>query len=868
MDIVVVESPAKARTINKYLGKGYKVLASYGHVRDLPAKDGSVDPEHGFRMKWQVDPKSARHLKAIEEAVEKGDRLILATDPDREGEAISWHVLDVLKKRRVLKDRSVERVVFHEITKRAIEEAIRNPRDIDEKLVEAYLARRALDYLVGFTLSPVLWRKLPGARSAGRVQSVALRLVCEREVEIERFVPREYWTVEAELLSASGRLFRARLVRLDGEPLKKFDLDDEAKARRAAARVADGLFSVEKVDVRPTRRMPPPPFTTSTLQQEAARKLGFSAKHTMRIAQNLYEGKTVHGETMGLITYMRTDSVALAAEAVEAIRGLVKSRFGEAYLPGRPHVFKARAKNAQEAHEAIRPTNPTLHPADVRPFLDEDEARLYELIWRRAVACQMAPAEIEQTTATLVSAGGEMALKATGSVIRFDGFLKLYEEGRDEPAGDEDAGDSARGDRLPKLSAGERAEVRRASPERHVTKPPPRYTEASLVKKLEELGIGRPSTYASILSVLQERSYVRLEKKRFVPEDKGRLVVAFLESFFDRYVEYDFTARLEEELDEISRGERDWKAVLNEFWKDFSHRTDEVMKIRTAEILDRLNQYLAPMIFPPREDGGDPRLCPECGQGQLSLKVGRYGAFIGCSRYPECRHTRPFSRANGADGASADGTAGEKADGGERLLGHDPDTGAAIRLKSGRFGPYVEREPGEGETGPSRASLPRGKAPDEVDLGYALKLLSLPRTIGTHPETGEPVLAGIGRYGPYVQHGRTYANLGDPDEVFEIGMNRALALLEERERTRRSRGGEILRELGTHPETGEPLRILAGRYGPYVKHGRVNASLPKGRAVEDVTLQEALDLLKAREEKMKSGGGRAGKKGASARGGA
>ncbi|RMF14059.1 MAG: type I DNA topoisomerase [Alphaproteobacteria bacterium] len=847
MDIVVVESPAKAKTINKYLGKDYKVLASYGHVRDLPAKDGSVDPEHGFRMKWQVDPKSAKHLKEIAQAIEKGDRLILATDPDREGEAISWHVLDVLKKRKALKDKPVERVVFHEITKRAIEEAIRHPRAIDEKLVEAYLARRALDYLVGFTLSPVLWRKLPGARSAGRVQSVALRLVCEREVEIERFEPREYWTVEAELLSAAGQLFRARLARLDGETLKKFDLDSEEKAHRAAERVAEGLFTVEKVDVRPTRRRPPPPFTTSTLQQEAARKLGFSAKHTMRIAQNLYEGKTVHGETMGLITYMRTDSVALAGEAVQAIRGLVKSRFGEAYLPARPNVFKARAKNAQEAHEAIRPTNPALHPADVRAFLSEDEAKLYELIWRRAVACQMAPAEIEQTAATLVSTGGDMALKATGSVIRFEGFLKLYEEGRDEPANENE-----KADRLPKLTPGERAEVKRAIPERHVTKPPPRYTEASLVKKLEELGIGRPSTYASILSVLQERNYVRLEKKRFVPEDKGRLVVAFLESFFDRYVEYDFTAHLEEELDEISRGEREWKAVLEEFWKDFSHRTDEVMKIRTAEILDRLNQYLAPMIFPPREDGSDPRRCPECGEGKLSLKVGRYGAFIGCSRYPECRYTRPFSEANGDKDASAEG-AEDKAGNGERLLGHDPETGAPIRLKSGRFGPYVEREAAGGEEKPARASLPKGKAVDEVDLGYALKLLSLPRRIGTHSETGEPVLAGIGRYGPYVQHGRTYANLGDVDEVFEVGMNRALALLEERERTRKAKGGEVLKELGPHPDTGEPLRILAGRYGPYVRHGKVNASLPKGRAIEEVTREEALLLLKAREEKMKSG---------------
>ncbi|RMF75606.1 MAG: type I DNA topoisomerase [Alphaproteobacteria bacterium] len=847
MDVVVVESPTKAKTINKYLGRGTKVLASFGHVRDLPAKDGSVDPEHDFKMTWRIDPKAQKHVRAIAEETKKADRLILATDPDREGEAISWHVLEILKKRGALKGKDVQRVVFHEITPRAIREAMANPRGIDEQLVNAYLARRALDYLVGFTLSPVLWRKLPGARSAGRVQSVALRLICEREIEIEQFRPRDYWTVEAVLAPAgSEESFRARLVAVDGRKLEKFALEDEAAAKALLARLKEADLHVRSVDRRPVRRMPPPPFTTSTLQQEAARKLGFGAKETMRIAQSLYEGKTVAGETIGLITYMRTDSVAMAAEAIAAIRSHLAERWGREYVPEHPHRFRARAKNAQEAHEAIRPTNPALTPEAVRPFLDPREAALYELIWKRAIASQTAAAELEQTKVTITSRDGSLELTASGQVLRFAGFLRIYEEGRDEN-GEEEGGEDGR---LPSLAPEMPLALVDAHADRHTTKPPPRYTEASLVKKLEELGIGRPSTYATILSVLQERNYVRLERRRFVPEDKGRLVTAFLESFFDRYVEYDFTAELEEALDAISRGEKDWRQVLADFWRDFSRRTDEVMKIRTAEILERLNDYLAPMLFPPREDGGDPRACPECGTGRLSLKVGRFGAFIGCSHYPECRYTRRFADGNGAPAAD------QESESGERLLGTDPETGREIWLKTGRFGPYVERA-GEDGNKPARVSLPKGIDPADVDLALACRLLALPREIGRHPETGEPVIAGIGRYGPYVAHQGVYANLADVEEVFTIGMNRALQLIAEKTARRSGRGG-VIRVLGEHPESGEPVELRSGRYGPYVKQGRINASLPKDMDPETIGLDEALALLEAKRRQATGSGRRTG----------
>ncbi len=832
MNVVVVESPAKAKTINKYLGSGYTVLASYGHVRDLPSKDGSVKPDDDFEMIWEVDPKAAKRLSDIVAAMKGADKLILATDPDREGEAISWHVLQVLNNRKAVKGAVVQRVVFNAITKSAVTEAMKHPRDIDMELVDAYLARRALDYLVGFTLSPVLWRKLPGARSAGRVQSVALRLVVDRELEIERFRLEEYWTVEADVAAGSDP-FAARLVKHQGKRLTKFDLPDAAAADAAKAAVQAASFKVSAVEKKPARRNPAPPFTTSTLQQEASRKLGFSAQRTMQAAQRLYEGIDIGGETVGLITYMRTDGVQSAPEALDEARGVIKGLYGADYVPESARLYKVKAKNAQEAHEAIRPTSLGRNPGSLR--LEPDLGRLYELIWKRMIASQMESARIERTTIDLESADGATGLRASGQVILFDGYLKVYEEGRDD-ADDEDGG------RLPQVVQGADARVQTARADQHFTEPPPRYSEASLVKKLEELGIGRPSTYASILTVLRDRDYVRMEKNRFVPEDKGRLVTAFLEEFFRRYVEYDFTADLEGKLDQVSAGDLDWKALLRDFWKDFHTAVGEIGTLRTTAVLDALNESLGPHIFPDKGDGSDPRLCPTCGVGRLSLKTGRYGAFIGCSNYPECRHTRPI--------AASEGEA--QAGGGDRELGIDPETGNPVWLKAGRFGPYVETATSDK---PKRASLPKGWPPEAVDLEKALRLLHLPREVGAHPEDGKMILAGIGRYGPYVQHDGTYANLPTADEVFDVGLNRAVSVLAEK----RAGGGRpqrgataALKELGPHPADGEPVRVLSGRYGPYIKHGAVNANVPKGADPAELTMDEAVALLAAREA---AGGG-------------
>jgi DNA topoisomerase-1 len=845
-NVVIVESPAKARTINKYLGSDYQVLASYGHVRDLPSKDGSVKPDEDFAMTWDVDAKAAKRLSDIAQAAKGADRLILATDPDREGEAISWHVLEVLNRRKALKDAKVERVVFNAITRSAITEAMKHPRDIDMELVEAYLARRALDYLVGFTLSPVLWRKLRGARSAGRVQSVALRLIVDRELEIERFKTQEYWTVEADV-SAGAEPFAARLVKHDGKKLGKFDLPNESAAGAAKRAVEAATFTVSAVEKRPARRSPPPPFTTSTLQQEAARKLGFSAQRTMQAAQKLYEGVDIGGETVGLITYMRTDGVQSAPEALEEARQAIGALYGAAYVPEHARHYRTKAKNAQEAHEAIRPTSLARNPGSLR--LEPDLGRLYELIWKRMIASQMEAARIERTTIDLESADGREALRATGQVVLFDGYLRVYEEGRDDPeagAKGEDAEGQDFAGRLPVVAQAAAAKVLEARADQHFTEPPPRYSEASLVRKMEELGIGRPSTYASILSVLRERSYVRMEKARFVPEDKGRLVTAFLEQFFRRYVEYDFTAALEERLDQVSAGELDWKALLRDFWQDFRGAVDEIGELRMGQVLEALNESLGPHIFPDKEDGSDPRACPTCGTGRLSLKSGRYGAFIGCSNYPECRYTRPIAM----DGAE------ETAEGGDRELGFDPATGHAIWLKAGRFGPYVE----ELAQPPKRASLPKDWPPASMDIDKALRLLRLPREVGPHPEDGRPILAGIGRYGPYVQHNGTYANLPNAEEVFDVGLNRAVSLLAEKReggRPGRNRESAALKELGAHPADGAPVRILAGRFGPYVKHGATNANVPKGADPAALTLDEAVKLLAEREAKGPGKGGRA-----------
>ncbi|WP_296819252.1 type I DNA topoisomerase [Brevundimonas sp.] len=827
MNVVVVESPAKAKTINKYLGSDYHVLASYGHVRDLPPKDGSVRPDDDFAMDWEIDAKAAKRVSEIAEAMKGADRLILATDPDREGEAISWHVLEILQKKRLLKDKQVQRVTFNAITKTAVSEAMARPRDIDMELVEAYLARRALDYLVGFTLSPVLWRKLPGARSAGRVQSVALRLVVDREIEIEKFRAQEYWTVEADV-TAEGPPFLARLVTHEGKKLSKFDLANEASAQAARAAVEHGGFTVRSVEKKPARRTPPPPFTTSTLQQEASRKLGFSAQRTMQAAQKLYEG--VDGEG-GLITYMRTDGVDVAPEALAEAREVIKDRFGPAYVPDEPRRYKSKQKNAQEAHEAIRPTSLARRPESLR--LDDDLRRLYELIWRRMAACQMEAAKVERTTIELETADGRTGLRATGQVVTFDGYLAVYEEGRDDS-------DDEEGGRLPSVREGATARVEAARADQHFTEPPPRYSEASLVKRMEELGIGRPSTYASILTVLRDRQYVRMDRNRFVPEDTGRLAIAFLEQFFPKYIGYDFTAGLEEQLDRVSVGDVDWKAVLRDFWTDFGPSAQEVMA--RQGVIDALDEAIGPYLFPPKADGSDSRVCPNCGTGRLHLKASfkMKSTFIGCSNYPECRYTRGFG-AGGEQGESLDQ---------DRELGIDPATGQPVMLKIGRFGPYVET-PVEGDK-PRRSSIPKGWEPRSLDLEQALRLLSLPREVGPHPEDGKMITAGLGRYGPFIAHAGTYANVSDIQEVFDIGLNRAVTLLAEKRSGANRRGGastSALKDLGPHPETGDAIQVMPGRFGPYVKSGKINATLPKTLDPAAVTLEEAVALLAAKAAK-------------------
>ncbi|ALR21092.1 MULTISPECIES: type I DNA topoisomerase [Sphingobium] len=814
MQLVIVESPAKAKTIEKYLGGDFHVLASYGHIRDLPAKDGSVDPEAGFAMSWENYGDKGKQLKAITDQAKKADRLILATDPDREGEAISWHVQEVLRAKKALPAK-VDRVTFNAITKQAVTDAMAHPRALDEDLIDAYRARRALDYLVGFTLSPVLWRKLPGAKSAGRVQSVALRLVVEREREIETFTAQEYWSVAAEM-EQGGQGFTARLVRWRGEKIERLTIGKEGDAMAAKADVEAGRFTVEKVETKPLTRNPPAPFTTSTLQQEAARKLGFSASHTMRIAQQLYED--------GAITYMRTDGVQMDGSAISAARKAIAQRYDGGYLPEKPRQYQTKAKNAQEAHEAIRPTEFGRDKVG-----SGDHARLYDLIFKRALASQMASARMERTTVDMVDGTGQHALRATGQVVIFPGFLALYEEGRDDSE-DED------GKLLPRMATGDAPAKKKVMAEQHFTQPPPRYSEASLVKKLEELGIGRPSTYASTLQVLKDRDYVRVEKNRFFAEESGRLVTAFLERFFERYVSYDFTAGLEDELDEISGGRAQWQAVLEAFWRDFKPKTAEVMEQKPSDITAELDKFLEPMLFPPKADGSNPRACPMCDDGQLSLRGGRFGAFIACSNYPECKYTRKFGQPGGANGGE---------DTGPEVLGQHPETGQDIVRKSGRFGPYIEM--GEGKEA-KRGSIPKDLPDGELTLEWAVKLLSLPREIGLHPETGKPIVANIGRFGPYLLHDGKYGRLSSTAEIFEVGMNSAVAkLADAANRGGRSAGGrEPLKVLGKHPRTEAEIKLMAGRYGPYVTDGTTNATLPKTIEQDALTLEEAAQLIDTR----------------------
>ncbi len=839
MNVVVVESPAKAKTINKYLGAGYTVLPSYGHVRDLKEKDGAVEPERDFTMHWEVGGDRARKAIAeITRALKSANRLYLATDPDREGEAISWHLKQVLDEANRLGKVEVKRVVFNEITKSAVLDAIKHPRDLDRDLVEAYLARRALDFLVGFTLSPVLWRKLPGSRSAGRVQSVALRLICERENEFERFRAREYWTVDAALRTPADAPFAARLTHLDGRKLDRFDLADVAAATAAKAKVeAGGPFRVAAVERKRVRRNPLPPFTTSTLQQEASRKLGFGATRTMRVAQQLYEGVDIGGEMVGLITYMRTDSVTLSQEAIRAARALIAEQYGKDYVPEQPRVYKSPAKNAQEAHEAVRPTDLFRRPEQVQRHLDHDQRRLYELVWRRTVASEMESAALDQVGIDIESADRRTTLHASGSTILFDGFLTLYREDRDDPADDDEESR-----KLPAMAEGDAPTLDEVKPEQHFTLPPPRFSEASLVKRLEELGIGRPSTYASILQVLQDRKYVRLEKRRFIPEDRGRLVTAFLESFFRRYVEYDFTAKLEDQLDEISGGRAEWKAVLRDFWAAFSEAIGSTKDLSITQVIDALDNELGPHFFPAREDASDPRQCPSCSDGRLGLKLGKFGAFIGCSRYPDCRYTRPL----GIDNGNGESAAIEAA----RTLGVDPASGEVVSLRKGPYGLYLQL--GEGAEGlkPRRVSLPRDIQPDAVNLDLAQQLLALPRDVGLHPESGEMIVAGLGRFGPYIKHANKYKSLESTHELLTIGVNRAVDLLAQPGRGRRAGAPAPTRVVGAHPDDNKPISAGVGRYGPYVKHGSTYANLPKDKSVDEVTLDEAVALLAERKARQ------------------
>ncbi|MDC9701376.1 MAG: type I DNA topoisomerase [Alphaproteobacteria bacterium] len=839
MNLVIVESPAKAKTINKYLGSEYQVIASCGHVRDLAAKNGSVEPDNDFAMTWEVNEKSRKHLKSIVTAAKKAERLILATDPDREGEAISWHVLEILQQEYGLKNIKVERVVFNAVTKSAILQAMKQPRQIDIALVEAYLARRALDYLVGFTLSPVLWRKLPAARSAGRVQSVTLRILCEREQEIESFITEEYWSLFANFIASPDKRFKARVVFADSEKLDRLSIKTQEQAEAIHQSVEKGHFKVRHIGIKPQKRNPYPPFTTSTMQQDAARRLGISASRVMQTAQRLYEGIEIGNETQGLITYMRTDGVQITPEAIESCRHFIATAHGNRYLPSSPRIYKTKAKNAQEAHEAIRPTCLETTPKDIEKYLNNEEAALYKLIWERAVASQMASAEFLRTTIEIDGIGGDgktYGLRATGSVLKFDGFLTLYqtESKEQEQSEDEDI-------KLPDIKLDDSLTIENVESHQHFTEPPPRYSESKLIRKMEEIGIGRPSTYAATLSVLNEREYVRTEKKQLVPEDKGRLVIAFLESFFKRYVEYDFTADLETKLDLVSNGTIEWKVLLSDFWLAFNNTVEKTKKISTSEILEAVNDLLAPYIFPPSQDGVDPRKCPSCTDGKLVLKTSRHGVFIGCSNYPDCRHTREFS----SDVKNA--TPGSQIE--DRSLGIDSETKQEIYLKNGRFGPYVEQTNPENEK-PNRMSIPIGISPSDVDLSYALLLLSLPREVGLHPETGKPISSGIGRYGPFLLHNGIYTNLENLEDVFTIGLNHAIVLLTEHQAKRgKGAGPEPLKTLGDHPEHGGLIYVMDGRYGPYVKHKKVNATLPRDMTPETVNLEQAIELIDAKAKK-------------------
>ena len=829
MKVVVVESPAKAKTINRYLGDDYTVLASYGHVRDLPSKDGSVKPNQDFEMTWQLSDSGGQRIRDISKALNGAERLILATDPDREGEAISWHVCELLKQNKKTRDVPYERVVFNEITKTAITNAIASPRKLDINLIDAYLARRALDHLIGFSLSPVLWRKLPGSRSAGRVQSVALRLICERESEIEAFLTDEFWSVDTDFETSDGANFSARLTHLDGQKLQKLSLGTEAQAVDAKQRIEAAKWQVSSIETKRVKRRPAPPFTTSTLQQEASRKLGFSASRTMQIAQKLYEGINLGSETTGLITYMRTDGLQMSFEAIGQIREAIDQTIGADFVPTNPRVYKSKAANAQEAHEAIRPTSIWRHPDEIRKRLDFDQFRLYELIWKRAIASQMEDAQLDQTKADLSATTDHLTMRANGSVIIFDGFMKIYREDYDDQ---EDKLADPQSRILPPLNQGQNMTVQQVHPEQHFTQPPPRYTDASLVKRMEELGIGRPSTYASIMQVIEKRGYVLKDGKRFIPEHRGRIVSTFLENFFARYVEYDFTAALEAQLDQVSDGKMDWRALLKKFWVDFAAAIEQAMTLSVPDVMKTLDGELEKLFFTPSENGVIQRACSKCGTGHLELKLGKFGPFIGCNNYPDCRYTRQIVAA----GESDDEGQGQELDG-EKLLGTNPVDQNPVYLKKGPYGSYVQLG-GEEVKKPRRSSVPKGKPLLDVDLDYALGLLSLPRDIGLHPQTSDMIQAGLGRYGPYLKYQGKFTSLKEGDDVLSVGINRSVDLLAEAAKT----AGRVL---GEHPDGGE-VHLKRGRFGPYFEHNKLRAPMPKKLQMDSVTLTDALEILAAK----------------------
>ncbi|MDA8688232.1 type I DNA topoisomerase [Candidatus Pelagibacter bacterium] len=850
MNLVIVESPAKAKTINKYLGKDYLVLASYGHIRDLPSKNGSVDPDKNFSMLWEIDSFSKKYLKEITNAAEDSSKIILATDPDREGEAIAWHVKEVLEAKKLLKGKELERVVFNEITKSAILNAIKNPRDIELPLVEAYLARRALDYLVGFNISPILWTKLPGSKSAGRVQSVALKLITEREKEIELFNPKEYWTLTSDFTNTKNKNFTSKLSLYENNKIERFTFKNKEEMGKAINIINKSKFIIEDVNTKVFKRNPLAPFTTSTLQQTASSKFGFGASRTMQIAQRLYQGVDIEGETTGLITYMRTDGTNISKEAVSEFRELIKNDFGKDFLPDQPNSYAGKkAKNAQEAHEAIRPTDVNRKPADIKKYVNADQYKLYDLIWSRALSSQMNPAEFDRNTILISSTNKKVNFRTTGSVIKFEGFLKIYEVQET----DEDTKNI-----LPEVKIGENVSILKLNDEQHFTDPPPRYSEASLVKKMEELGIGRPSTYASIISVLSTRNYVEQINKRFHPTDRGKLISAFLEKLFSKYVDYNFTADLENQLDEITSGKIEWVEVLNNFWKDFYKNVGDVKEIRTREVLDMLNESLGALIFDKDTNDSIDRKCKVCSNGELSLKNSfRGGAFIGCSNYPECKFTRPLSKAK----AAAQYNLAEP-----KLIGQN-EFGKDIYLKNGRFGPYLqyEKELENSNTEEQdrkkkkkrkkknrdndylkNVSIPKGIEIDNVDLKQANFLCSLPKIIGQHPDTGKDIILNSGRFGPYLKCENKSARLENVEELFTIGINRAITLIAEAKPGRIS--SSLIKDLGEHPEDKKPVRIMKGQYGPYIKYKSLNATIPEEKDPTELSLEDALILIEKRRE--------------------